>query len=51
MDFQIITAVIAGDRTLEARVFAACNVSVSVEVAITAQLCRMMDKNQHEWCR
>ena len=51
MDFQIITAVIAGDRTLEARIFAACNVSVQAEKILTSKLCRLMNRSQQQWHR
>ena len=44
-----MTAVISGDRTLEARVFSTQAISVGAEKKLTAQICRLMNQWQLQW--
>ena len=48
-EFEIQTAVLAGDNTLEMRVFSTSNIAVSTEVMLTQQLCALMNKYQRHW--
>jgi len=47
--FELITAVLSGDNTLQLRVFSPAAVSVTDEVSLTARLCKLMDRYQHLW--
>ena len=48
-DFEIVTAVMAGDNHLELRVFSPEGIAVSEEVMLTARLCKLMDRYQRKW--
>ena len=48
-EFVLQTAILAGDGTLELRVFASEDVTVSTEIIMTQQLCGAMNKYQHHW--
>lgn len=48
-EFALQTAILAGDGTLELRVFASEDVAVSTEVIMTQQLCGAMNKYQRHW--
>lgn len=50
-EFEIITAVLAGSRHLEMRIFANCHVSPTVEQAMTQHLCILMDRKEKQWRR
>ena len=50
-EFEIITAILAGDNSLELRVFTPHYVSVADENALTACLCRLMDQWSSSWKR
>ena len=50
-DFDIITAILAGDKTMELRVFSPVGIAVSEEILLTARLCRLMDRYQLQWER
>ena len=48
-DFDILTAVISGDKTFQLRVFSPVGISVAEEVLLTARLCKLMDRYQRQW--
>ena len=48
---ELLTAVLAGDRTLEFRVFTEEEVSMQLEEKLTARLCSHMDHFQSRWYR
>ena len=48
-EFVLQTAVLAGDSTLELRVFASEDIPVSTEMVLTQQLCGAMNKYQRHW--
>ena len=48
-DFEIVTAVMAGDNHLELRVFSPEGVTVVEELVLTARLCKLMDRCQQKW--
>lgn len=47
--FEIITAVIAGDKSLELRVLSPAEITVSEEQRLTTRLCKLMDRYQRKW--
>ena len=49
--FELWTAVLSGGNTLELRVFAAEDISVSEEQRLTTRLCRLMDIFHDDWRR
>ena len=48
-DFEIVTAVMAGDNHLELRLFSPEGVTAAEELALTARLCKLMDRYQRKW--
>lgn len=48
---ELLTAVLAGDRCLELRVFGDVDLSHSDEMCLTAGLCKLMDRNSEDWKR
>ena len=51
MDAHLITAVLAGDRTLELRIFGMKEITDEEETELTASLCRLMTRNKKAWSR
>ena len=51
MEADLITAVLAGDRTLEMRLFGLKEIDEVQESRLTASLCRLMTRNQRTWKR
>ena len=49
MEFVMQTAVLAGDNTLELRVFSTKDISASTEIMLTQHLCGAMNKFQRHW--
>ena len=48
---ELVTAILAGNRTLELRVFSSANVSTAVEHTLTKTLCKQMDRHAAIWKR
>ena len=48
---ELVTAVLAGDRSLELRVFSMIDITVAEEQRMTRQLCSQMDLNAAVWRR
>ena len=51
MGMEMVTAILAGDNTLELRVFSEQIVAAHQEVTLTKRLCRLMDLFQEDWQR
>ena len=51
MEAELLTAVLAGDRTLELRLFGLKEMDEVQESRLTASLCRLMTRNQKTWKR
>lgn len=51
IEMELITAVISGDRTLEARILASKDLTVAKEQRVTSGLCRIMDQADKLWKR
>ena len=51
MDFRMQTAILAGGKTKELRVFTTHDISVKLEKQLTQQLCGLMDRNEQKWKR
>ena len=51
MEVEMVTAILAGDRTLELRVFCTDAGAFGKEKALTRALCRQMDQSGHAWHR
>ena len=49
--FELWTAILAGDNTLELRVFSIEEISVMDEQRLTSRLCRLMDIFHEDWRR
>ena len=50
-EFELITAVLAGSRHLEIRIFSDCPVSSLTECDLTHQLCNTMSRQELQWRR
>ena len=50
-NFDLWTAVLAGDNTLELRVFSTDDITTAEEQRLTSRLCRLMDLFQEDWRR
>ena len=50
-EYEIITAILAGSRHLEMRIFANCPVTATVEQSMTQQLCILMNRKEKQWRR
>ena len=50
-EFDMLTAIIAGDKTLQLRVFSPVGISTAEELLLTARLCKLMDRYQDQWTR
>ena len=48
-NFEILTAVMAGNNHLELRVFSLKGIPVSDEVRLNVRLCKLMDRYQRKW--
>ena len=48
---EMLTAVIAGDRSFELRVFLEGTMSSEHEIVLTRRLCRLMNVFQDDWKR
>ena len=48
---ELLTAILAGDRTLELRIFVDQEITDDLEERLTARLCRLMDNKQTEWAQ
>ena len=51
MAMEILTAVLAGSRCFEVRVFSHLELAVSDEKVLTSRLCRLTDRYEHLWRR
>ena len=49
MEYILQTAILAGDNTMELRVFSTVDVSATTELVLTQRLCSMMNKYQRHW--
>ena len=50
-NFELVTAVLAGDNTLQLRVFSTATICVSEEQLLTRRLCKLMNRHQVGWSR
>ena len=48
-EYEIVTAILAGDNTLELRVFATVDIAVAIELDMTQHLCTLVNRYQRHW--
>ena len=48
-EYEIITAILAGDNTLELRVFTTVDIAVATELNMTQRLCILVNRYQRHW--
>ena len=51
MEAELLTAVLAGDRTMEVRIFGTEDITEEDEKELTGKLCRLMSANKSYWKR